>query len=251
MPMSSIRQISVVIPAHNEQALIAQCIRSVERAAQEILTPVEIVVCLNRCSDDTRAIVETFANVVIVEESRANVACVRNTAVAASHGDVIVTLDADSRLSTRYLAQVEQKILHGKIAGAGWMFVDRVTLSSIILGAFLVFPAMLLMRFSGGMLWMKRSAFDAVGGFDEQYLTGEDLQLWRSLRHYCRQQGSRFAMIYRAYILTSGRKMDEFGGWFLLTHPHWFYHAIKGNNRQFADRYLYRTKRSNSKDSHQ
>lgn len=247
--MQAIQKISVVIPAHNEQALIAQCLDSVKRAAANIAIPVEIVVCLNACSDDTGSIAAAMG-AVVVEEAERNVARVRNSAVAASTGDVIVTLDADSRLSANYLQQVVGKIRRGCAGGASWMVVDRFTVCTVLFGLLLVMPALLLLRFSGGMFWLRRDVFDAIGGFDEQYLTGEDFAFWRKLRRYCRNTGQRHGMLHRAFVLTSARKLDEFGPWFMLTHPHWYWQAIRGNNRRFADRYLYHTRRSRQDTKH-
>lgn len=236
--------ISVIIPAHNEEAFIGNCIRSVQAAALQVKQGVEIIVCINRCTDNTQAIARGLG-AVIVEETEACVASVRNRGLEAAQGDILVTLDADSTVSASYLAEVERLMATGKyLAGAGLMITDRLNPASIILGIVLVFPALMLMRFSGGMFWMSRQAYERSGGFDEHYLTGEDFHFWRTLRRLARQQHKCFGMVWRAYIRTSARKMDEFGAWFMLTHPHWFYHAIRGDNREFADRYLYKTSRS-------
>jgi glycosyltransferase involved in cell wall biosynthesis len=242
--------LSVVIPAHNEEAFIGACIASVKKAAEKVAQPVEIIVCINRCSDNTEAIAKSLG-AIVVEETEANVAKVRNRGMAAATGDIIVTLDADSTLSENYLKEVERLMQSGLyMGGAGLMITDKLNLASVILGIILVFPALMLMRFSGGMFWMSRAAYLTTGGFDENFLTGEDFDFWRKMRQLARFEHKRFGMVSRAYIRTSARKMDEFGPWFMLTHPHWFYYAIKGNNRDFADRYLYKTTRSNKPLSH-
>ena len=236
--------ISVIIPAHNEETWIANCIRSVQIAADRVKQDVEIIVSINACTDNTEGVARELG-AIIVEESERCVAKVRNRGLATATGEILVTLDADSTLSPNYLAEVERLMATGRyLAGAGLMVTDRLGLATILLGIVLVFPALMLMRFSGGMFWMSREAYLATGGFDEQYLTGEDFHFWRALRSLARQQHKRFGMIWRAYIRTSARKMDELGTWFMLTHPHWFYHAIKGDNRDFANRYLYQTSRS-------
>jgi glycosyltransferase involved in cell wall biosynthesis len=236
--------ISVLIPVHNEALLLGACLQSIRRAEARLGESVEIIVCLNRCDDASESIAQSFG-VIICHEPEANVAKVRNRAMAAASGNIIVTLDADTRISANYLHQVKCMVEHkGYSAGAALMSIDRLNLAAVVFGLLLVLPAFLLLRFSGGMFWMTREAFDAVNGFNSAYLTGEDLEMWRQLRRYCRQEKKKFGMITRAYLLTSGRKMDEFGPWFMLTHPHWFYLAMKGQNKEFADRYLYKTRRS-------
>jgi len=242
-------KISVVIPAHNEQDYILKCIQSVNAASEKFSGEVEVVVCINRCTDTTQQIAQE-QGAIVVEEEEANVAKVRNTGMAAATGDVIVTLDADSTISSNFLCAVENKMKCSKYAGgAALLIVDEFNMASIILGVVLVFPALMLMRFSAGTFWISRKTYSEVGGFDESYLTGEDFEYWRRLRRYARSNRLKFGMLIRSYVLTSGRKMDEFGPWFMLTHPHWFYYAIRGDNQEFADRYLYKTSRTKDKGS--
>ncbi len=242
-------KISVVIPAHNEEDYLLKCIQSVKTAAKEFSGDVEIVVCVNRCTDATEQIARE-QGAIVVEEIEANVASVRNAGMAAASGDVIVTLDADSTISSYFLCAVESKMKDSKYAGGcALLIVDEFNLASILLGVVLVFPALMLMRFSAGTFWISRKTYSDVGGFDESYLTGEDFEYWRRLRRYARSNKLKFGMLIKSYVLTSGRKMDEFGPWFMLTHPHWFYYAIKGDNQEFADRYLYKTSRTKGKNS--
>ncbi|NQT33914.1 glycosyltransferase [bacterium] len=47
---------SVIIPARNEQAFIADCLKSIHRAARSYPEQVQTIVVINRCSDDTEEI---------------------------------------------------------------------------------------------------------------------------------------------------------------------------------------------------
>jgi glycosyltransferase involved in cell wall biosynthesis len=209
-----------------------------------VQSSVEIVVCINRCTDKTADIAKKLG-VIVVEELEANVAKVRNKGLAVATGDILVTLDADSTLSKNYLSEVERLVQTGRyIGGASLMVTDKLNVANVVLGVLLVVPSLLLLRFSGGMFWLTRATYLATGGFDEKYLTGEDFAFWRKLRTLARFEKRKFGMITKAYVKTSTRKMDEFGAWFMLTHPHWFYYAIKGNDQAFADLYLYKTSRS-------
>jgi glycosyltransferase involved in cell wall biosynthesis len=63
-----IRRVAVVIPAANEQDRIAECLLSVERARDQLLTSqvgvsqIEVIVVLDGCNDQTAAIVDRFAS---------------------------------------------------------------------------------------------------------------------------------------------------------------------------------------------
>ena len=89
---------SVLVPAHNEEAYIGHCLQSIKAAAEKITADVEIIVALNRCSDQTAAIAADHQAVSVTENSK-NLARIRNAAARAASGDIIVTIDADSRMS--------------------------------------------------------------------------------------------------------------------------------------------------------
>jgi glycosyltransferase involved in cell wall biosynthesis len=59
--------VSVIIPAHNEAAVIERCLRSLEAGARR--RPVQIVVVCNGCSDDTAAIARRVLPEAIVVDS--------------------------------------------------------------------------------------------------------------------------------------------------------------------------------------
>jgi glycosyltransferase involved in cell wall biosynthesis len=69
---------------------------------------VEIVVALNRCTDGTEGICKNY-NAVIVEEVCKNPAKIRNTAARNATADVIVTIDADSRMTANRFEEIEKK----------------------------------------------------------------------------------------------------------------------------------------------
>ncbi len=83
--------LSAVIVAHNEEKNIRGCLESLYFAD-------EIVVVLDKCTDDTRKIVEEFTDKIVegswnLEGARRNVAHVKAT------GDLVLEIDADERIS--------------------------------------------------------------------------------------------------------------------------------------------------------
>ena len=67
------------------------------------------------------------------------------------------------------------------------------------------------LRFTGGcFLFSTRTAFEAVGGFDETLYASEELTLCRALQ----KQGE--FVILRESVLTSGRKVRTYSGWEIL-----------------------------------
>ena len=100
--------IAVLIPAHNEQALIGRCLASVLAASIHPGLqgePVQVVVALDRCTDDTEAIARGFG-VDLVHLESGNVGLAR--AAAASRAMQLgarwlATTDADSSVPDDWL----------------------------------------------------------------------------------------------------------------------------------------------------
>ena len=67
---------SVVIPAHNEQLLLPRCLTAIDRAAEQVVGPVEVIVVANRCTDATADV--AGAGAVVVHDVARNIAAVRN-----------------------------------------------------------------------------------------------------------------------------------------------------------------------------
>ncbi|MGB5745385.1 MAG: glycosyltransferase, partial [Desulfobacterales bacterium] len=61
---------SILIPAHNEEAYIGNCLQSVKSAADKIPEPVEVIVALNRCTDQTADIAARHHASIVREDSK-------------------------------------------------------------------------------------------------------------------------------------------------------------------------------------
>lgn len=90
--------VSILIPAYNAEAWIADTIRS---ALDQTWPEKEIIVVDDGSSDQTLSIAETFRKegVVVVSQKNQGAATARNTAYSSSHGDYIQWLDADDLLA--------------------------------------------------------------------------------------------------------------------------------------------------------
>ena len=93
-PMEAARaqpRLSALVVAHNEEAQLAECLSRLDFAD-------EIVVVLDRCTDRSHDIAREFAD-AIVEGVWEREGPRRNTGIAACHGEWIVEIDADERVS--------------------------------------------------------------------------------------------------------------------------------------------------------
>lgn len=89
-------QISLVIPAFNEEATIA---RVLDRVLVQRESVHEILVCDNNSTDRTRAIVEEYAAVLpitVIDVPNQGTVHARNAGFDAATGDIIARIDADA-----------------------------------------------------------------------------------------------------------------------------------------------------------
>ena len=233
---------SVLIPAHNEEALLEKCLQSVKSAADKIAESVEIIVALNRCTDQTADIAARQHTVIVNEDSK-NLARIRNAAARAATGDIMVTIDADSRMSGNMFVEIAANLSAGKYIGGGVMIRPERWSLGICMSLLTVLPFLLIQRVSGGLFWCHRRDFKAIGGFNESLVSAEDLDFAKRLKALGKKKGKRFKTITRAHIITSCRKFDTFGDWYLFQNPGLVWKIMKGNNQKAADLFYYHTDR--------
>ena len=100
-------------------------------------------------------------------------------------------------------------------------------------------PRLLLERTWEGAFWMRRQAFDAIHGFNEELVSAEDIDFAKRLRAYGRSMGLRYGAIMRAYIVTSCRKFDHFGDWYLLKNRQLVSRLLSGRDQEAANHFYY------------
>jgi glycosyltransferase involved in cell wall biosynthesis len=171
---------SVCLYTHNRSRLLAQALESI--CAQTLpAEEFEIVVVDNRCTDDTRLVVEDFANrfpsLSYFYEEQLGSSKARNRGWREASGDMIAFMDDDGRAPPEWLevaARVVQArspdLFGGPIypfydaSRPAWFRDDYGTLSPGGQSRFLVSPVEYLY---GSNLFVRRSLLEALGGFDE------------------------------------------------------------------------------------
>jgi glycosyltransferase involved in cell wall biosynthesis len=233
--------ISVIIPAHNEEAFIGPCLLAVQVAAEDLREKVESVVVLNRCTDATGTIAEAAGARCIEDQSRC-IAQIRNRGVEASDGEVILTCDADSRIHPNTLQEAQRALAQGAVGGGVPVRFDRRSLGIRFTELFL--DVMVIVTGTPcGAFWTTREAFDAVKGFDEKLPMGEDVDFAKRLKVWGKRAGLRYGNLKNSPLLTSSRKFDAFGDWsffrMLLLEAGQIRRSLKGRDTEFVDRYFY------------
>jgi rSAM/selenodomain-associated transferase 2 len=193
-------RLSVIIPAHNEEATLGQTLA--HTCAQ--VHPPELLVA-NVCSTDrTGEIAGRYAQVLTLECTRG---AALNQVAALATGDVLLFLHADTLLPSETTALIEEALADESVVGGafrlrlddpGWLarLVSRgVNLRSTLLGTF----------FGDQGLFVRRDVFAEIGGYRD-WSVMEDLEILSRLR-----RKGRLALL-KADVVTSARRHRR-SGW--------------------------------------
>lgn len=196
--------LSIIVPAHNEEALIGQTLQALDAAARESGTPFEIIVVDDASTDRTAALAAAQGARIVGANVR-QIAAARNAGARAAAGDRLVFVDADTIVPAAALRAAIAQLDSGAVGGgaspvfsAGTPAWARRTIG------FTVWFMRTLGWAAGCFLFVRRDAFEQAGGFDERYFASEEIHLSRALKRL-----GRF-VILREQVVTSGRKAHTY-----------------------------------------
>lgn len=206
---------SFLLPAYNEEALIARALESIRAAAGHCaLDRYEIVVCDNASTDRTAEIAAS-AGARVVREPHRQIARSRNAAAAASTGSQLVWLDADAMLPAGVLEATLAAFREGRYCGGGaqvalegevlsWSARRTVDAWNWIARTFRLA--------AGSYVFARRDAWAETGGFNEEVYAGEEIGFSRALKKWGRHRGLTFRVIALP-VPSSARKVRQFTAW--------------------------------------
>lgn len=230
--------VSIIIPARNEEVYLGTCLESIGVSAAKAGVSPEVIVVLNRCTDGTEAIARAAGARVVGSDAK-NLSAIRNAGARVASGDVLLTIDADSRMSENMIGSILQHLATGKVIGGGVRVQWARMSPGIFMTTFLLVPILLRYRISGGLFWCRREDFEAIGGFDEAKVSVEDLDFARRLKAHGKREGKRFKTLLRERIITSTRKFDRFGDWYFVLRPFYCARLLRGRDQKAADQVWY------------
>jgi glycosyltransferase involved in cell wall biosynthesis len=196
---------SIVVPAYNEEACIARCVRAIREAVGGA-EDVEVIVVDNNSTDATAELARREgATVVFEKENRISKA--RNAGGRAARGEWILFIDADSTLSSALLEAIRARTLLPGIAGGGALVeFDRAPLWGWAMSVLQWLTAPLTGIGGGPCLFIRADGFRAIGGFREDLYGSEELYFSRDAADWGKRNGMRFVILRKPHIITSGRR---------------------------------------------
>ncbi len=231
-------RISLIIPAHNESAFLPSCLEAARQASERAGIALEIIVVLNRCTDDTREIALRHGCRIVAEDAK-NLSIIRNAGVAAAEGEIIVTCDADSRMHPDSFLEIVSRLDSGNCVGGGAMVYPERWSPGIIASGISILPYLAFTGVSFGLFWFHKRDFEEIGGFDTRFVSVEDVDFARRLKAHGRLTGRSWGTLFRAALITSCRKFDQFGDWYLFRNPAFVRKVFRGDDRKVADHFWY------------
>jgi rSAM/selenodomain-associated transferase 2 len=208
-------RLSIVVPVLDEAERIG--------AALAALAPlraqgVQLVVVDGGSRDGTVSRCEGSADVVLAAaRGRARQ---MNVGARLATGDTLLFLHADTTLPPDALALIDDALAHHAWGRFDVRIAGRSRWLPVVAALMNIRSRLTGIATGDQALFMRRDAFDAVGGFPDQALM-EDIEISKRLR---RHAGAPACL--RAKVVTSGRRWDERGAWrtiVLMWRLRWLY----------------------------
>ncbi|VVB99276.1 Glycosyltransferase AglE [uncultured archaeon] len=199
--------VSVIVPAYNEEKYIRKALQSIAR--QKTKLKYEIIVSDGRSADRTVRIAERYADRIVTSRKK-GIWAGRNAGAAVARGKLLVFIDADTTIPPEFVESVHAAMHDRRITGmsCGFKF-DQHTRPLRALEALSNHYLYLLGGLGKGELQgfncvMRKSDFLRVGGFPNKPL--EDGAMARKL-----QKIGRVVFFPAVKVTTSARRMLKGG----------------------------------------
>ena len=198
-------KVSVVVPAFNEERLLAGSLAAT-RDAMAAFRESELIVCDNNSTDRTAEIARAAGATVVLEPVN-HIARARNRGAAAASGDWLLFVDADSYPSLELFQEAFSVIENGQCIGGGATVAFDIRDP---VARFWIAGWNALSRgagwAAGAFIFCEAAAFRELGGFSEALYAGEEIDFSRRLKRLGRARGKRFVILHRHPLRSSDRK---------------------------------------------
>ncbi|WP_276167255.1 TIGR04283 family arsenosugar biosynthesis glycosyltransferase [Zobellia alginiliquefaciens] len=172
--------ISIIIPAHNERQNLSKLLPSLQTKTRK--AGVEIIVALS-CdnADNSENLTTGLSNLKFIKCEGKGRAVQMNTGASLASGTVLVFLHADVKPPESFLEDIECTLDKNYEAGFFSYRFDKRSFWLDINASFTAKDGI----FTGGgdqCLFIKRDAFNALGGFDENQVLMEDFEFFKRMK---------------------------------------------------------------------
>lgn len=209
-----------MIPAYNEEKRLPEHLDSLARELARGTYDAEVIVVNNASTDRTGEIARSYPWVTVVDEPRKGMVRARQAGFAASTGDLIANLDADTIVPPGWLERVLREFesdprlaalsgpyiyydlsLAHRVLTRVWYYIGY--LSHLVNQYVFRVGAMV----QGGNFVLRRTALEQIGGFDTSIeFYGEDTDIARRMSKVGKVKWS-----FKLPMYTTGRRLKQEG----------------------------------------
>jgi glycosyltransferase involved in cell wall biosynthesis len=206
-PSSADPDVSVIIPARNEERYVGRALASI--AAQSWpLARIEAIVVDNGSVDATQATVRAFSQahpdlaVRLVAEPQVGIAPAKNRGAGMAAGTWLLFMDADSRMAPDLVEQVVGRARAGCPAGSIRVVADSRDRLDRAFFSLMEFGKELF-DLHAQMFYCERALFLRLGGFRSEFRLAEDREFLQRVA----REGVRLCRVTESHIATSPRRL--------------------------------------------
>ncbi|MBN2325466.1 MAG: glycosyltransferase [Spirochaetes bacterium] len=206
------KKISIVIPAYNEGRYVAGALESVEAQRMDH-DVIEVIVVDNASTDDTAFVCRSFfekssVRGILVHEPLLGPGRAKNRGAVCACGEVLLFLDADSRMEPTLAQRVYDRYSEGFEMGIVRIKADS---SDGIANMYFDFIhwGKRLVHVTANMGYCCRDLFQRLGGFTTDLKHAEDLEFFTRAKKALQENGGEWCLLEDSVIFTSSRRMDR------------------------------------------
>ena len=193
--------ISIIIPAYNEEQLIGTTLKSIFDS--DFSGTFELIVVCNGCTDKTPEVASAAGAKVLYAPTK-GAADASNYGAKQSLAEVLVFLDADTIISKNLLAETMSAVQKGFVGGRT---VVRWEGNSLTAKIFSLVSYVHVHKW-GGFCFIKKTIFDEIGGYRSGAKYGFDFDLSQRA-----SKGRKVTLLHKGYVLSSDRRFVKEGWW--------------------------------------
>ena len=202
-------KISIIVPAFNEEKLIARSLRRIKAATDAFSSlgwESEIIVCDNNSTDRT-AEKARAADATVVFEPMNQISRARNKGASEATGGWLVFVDADSYPNRELFADLALVIQSCRYLGGGAVVkMDRAVGWTRLFIPLWNGISRLNRWAAGSFVFCEATVFRALGGFSQELYAAEEIEFSQRLKKLASSRNKKFIILHRHFLVTSARK---------------------------------------------
>jgi len=221
--------VSILIAAHNESSCILKTLESITQLES---VDYEVIVASDGSTDGMNELLEQRSDITLLKLPKIGKAAALNAALEVARHEIVVTLDADTRLESDSVAKLSESFRDLDVqAVGGWVFVRNNSASWLTRWQYLEYIKNLLWRnglahlgvllqVSGAFGAFRRKTLLSLGGFDATSLT-EDYEIIYRIHSNFRSRGENCRILTRSDAIAYTEAPEGFRD-FISQRTRWF-----------------------------